>query len=171
MQKTNYLKYLKLLFRPSMIGVAGSTIWYFTHTHMSVSQEDQGVFESILGIFGGIHVLIASFQIIKVVDQYNKILQALHNKNKLLFEENICLRINPGIKFLLGICSAIIFILFLLYPFATTYAGTLITGFILFGLYLLWEIASELDEPYNGITKITRVQVEETFPEKEIKPC
>lgn len=168
-EKTNYLRYFILLLRPTLIGLSGLTLWYFTHEYISVEKTDQGIFESIIGAFVNIHVLIASFQIIKVVGQYNKITQAIHTKNKVLFEENICLRINPGIKFLLGVCSGIIYLLFLIYPYTTTYAGVFTTGFVLFILALLWEVASELDDPYNGISKIKREEVDKAFPKEPVR--
>ncbi len=155
--------YLRLLLRPALIGVVGVVIWYFLKQWISIDPRDQGVFEPALNIIGVAHGLLASAQIAKVNDQNQKIQQALTLKNWQQFKEYECLRINPVIKLLLAIFSLIFFAIFVLYPFANIYTGKIVVWATMFVLYLLWEVAYELDDPYHGIWRVTKKSVFTTF--------
>jgi Ca2+/Na+ antiporter len=135
----------------------------FLRQGISITHEDVGVFEPLLGVIGIAHGLIASTQIQRASEQHQKIKIALRLKNKRMFEENSCARIHPAIKMLLSVFSIIFFAIFLLFPFISTYAGIVVVWTTMFVLYLLWEVASELDDPYNGIDKITKEEVEKIF--------
>ncbi|MBP6904771.1 MAG: hypothetical protein KBB91_01800 [Candidatus Pacebacteria bacterium] len=155
--------YLKLLIRPALIGVAGVFVWYFLKKWIGIDQRDQGVFEPVLNIIGVAHGLLAAAQISKVNDQNQKIQQAITLKNWQQFKEYECLRINPVIKLLLAVFSLIFFGIFVLYPFVNIYTGKVVVWATMFVLYLLWEVAYELDDPYHGIWKVTRQVVYDTF--------
>ena len=141
------LKYLKLLIRPLVIGFISSFIWFFIHKKIEFQKMDEGIFELLFGVIGIAHGMIASFQIEKVANQQNALNQALETKNENLFVETQCLKINPIIKFLLLVFSLIFFIIFLLFPFTSEYSGFLVVFITIFILYLLWEVAVELDDP------------------------
>lgn len=161
----NELKYLKLLLRPSLIALLGTLLWFMIHKYIEFSREDEGVFELVLGMIGIAHGVIASFQIQKVANQQDLMYQALQIKNKELFLQMECLRIHPVIKFLLFIFSAIFFIVFLLFPFREIYSGIVVVFITIFVLYLLWEVAVELDDPYHGLSKISKEKIIEAFEE------
>ena len=59
--------------------------------------------------------------------------------------------------------SLIFFGIFVLYPFVNIYTGKVVVWATMFVLYLLWEVAYELDDPYHGIWKVTRQVVYDTF--------
>lgn len=158
-------KYLKLLLRPLIIAFIGSILWFFIHKKIEFSKEDEGVFELLLGMVGIAHSVIASFQIQKVANQQDLMYQALQIKNKELFLQMECLRIDPIIKFLLFIFSVIFFIVFLLFPFKEIYSGIIVVFITIFVLYLLWEVAVELDDPYHGLSKISKESIVKAFKE------
>lgn len=157
------LPYLSLVLRPAGIGVIATIIWYFAQDTIKVPMADQGVFECVLGIIGIAHGLIASMQIAKVADQHQKIQVALILKNKEMFRENSCVRISPVIKLLLAVFSILFVVIFILYPFSSIYTGSITVWTVIFVLYLLWEVASELDDPYHGIWSITPAKVKAVF--------
>lgn len=156
-------EYLVLLIRPTVIGVIGVLIWVFLHKKISVSFEDQGIFESLLTVIGSVHGLLAALQINTASNRNQRMEQAIYLKDKRMFDENSCIRIKKGVKFLLGVFSLIFFIIFLVYPFRNTYTGVITVWTVMFVLYLLWEVANELSNPFKGVSKITPEQYEEIF--------
>lgn len=167
-------QYAKLIVRPTLIGSLAAFcwyVWYVSPYYIGFPLEDKEVFQSILGLIGVVHGFIASMQIQKVSDQHQKIQRALALKDRKLFEENACIRINPAIKFLLAVFSIIFFIIFLFFPFASIFSGMVTLGTTMFILYLLWEVASELDDPFHGIWSITQKQVNEIFDIKADDSC
>ncbi len=159
------LKYLKLLITPFIISMIGSLIWFKIKNAISFEKEDENVLELLLGIISIAHGMIASFQIEKVANQQDAIYQALKTQNKELFLATECLKINPVIKFLLFIFSIIFFLIFLFYPFKSIYDGMIVVFLTIFILYLLWEVAVELDDPYHGIWKINKEEIMKIFNE------
>lgn len=161
----DYLEYLKLLIMPTVVGLLGSLLWLGIHKSIEFSRNDVGIFEIFLGVVCIAHGMISSLQIQKVANKQDYIYQALETKNRKLFIETQCLKINPVIKFLLLIFSAIFFIMFLLFPFQENYAGFIVVFLSIFILYLLWEVAVELDGLYHGIWKISKKRIIEVFGE------
>lgn len=159
-------QYTILLIRPIILGIIGAVIWYFLRQRISVVYEDQGVFEPLLGLIVVAHGFLATMQIQKVDIQHQKIKEAIRRKDKELFEENACIRISPVIKFLLAIFSIVFFVIFLIYPFHSIYTGVMVVWITMFALYLLWEVAAELDDPFHGIWKIDYEKIKEIFNEK-----
>ncbi len=162
-KKDNLWEYRSLLYTPFWFGCIGAIAWYFLNGKISFVSESQGVFEPILNIIGIAHGVIASMQIHKVYEQNQKIQLAIILKDKKLFDENAHLRISPVIKLLLAVFSFVFFGVFLLYPFPDTYTGLVIVWATIFILYLLWAVASELDDPYHGVWNITHEMVEKVF--------
>ena len=161
----DFFKHLELLIRPTFLALIGTIIWFFIHRKIEFPKEDKEVFELLLGIVSIAHGLIASFQIQKVANQQDAMYQALEIEDKQLFLRMQCLKINPVIKFLLLIFSIIFFIVFLLFPFEKIYSGTIVVFLTIFVLCLLWEIAVELDDPYNGVWKISKKRIMNAFNE------
>jgi hypothetical protein len=155
--------YLALLVRPTLFGIIGITLWYFLHPYTQVDETDKDVFQNVSAFIGVAHALIASLQITQVYSRHQNIKLALALKDQRIFKENSCVRISPIIKMLLGVFSFAIFFMFLLYPFKSIYAGCTNVWLIIFVLYLLWEVAAELDDPYHGVWRITRKIVQERF--------
>ncbi|MBP9851326.1 MAG: hypothetical protein KBC71_01295 [Candidatus Pacebacteria bacterium] len=156
-------QYATLLIRPTILGFFGSAIWFFLRENIAIESHDIGIFEPLLGVIGVVHGLIASTQIQAANEKYQKIKTAIFLKDEKMFNENICVRIHPAVKMLLGVFSLIFFSVFLFFPFITTYAGIITVWTTMFVLYLLWEVASELDDPYNGIDKISKKDTEDAF--------
>lgn len=162
-EKDNLWEYRSLLYAPFWFGCIGAIAWYFSDGKISFVTEAQSVFEPILGIIGIAHGVIASMQIHKVYEQNQKIQLAILLKDKRLFDENAYLRISPVIKLLLAVFSLVFFSVFLLYPFPDTYTGLVVVWTTIFILYLLWSVASELDDPFHGVWRITPELAEKVF--------
>ncbi len=159
------IPYLALLIRPAILGVVAVIIWYYSRSFIQVPVTDQGVLQSVLAIIGMAHGFIAAMQIERVAEQNRKIRTALIIKNKEMFDENSCTTIHPVIKLLLAIFSILFVVVFIHYPFSSSYTGILTVWTVIFVLYLLWEVASELDDPYHGIWNITHEKYKQVFGE------
>lgn len=158
-------RYTWLLVRPTIIAIVSGIIWSFFYGKYSIAQEDKSAFEILIAIIATAHALLASLQISKVNDQQEKIKIAIVLKDSRLFKENTCARINPVIKLLLFVFSILFFVIYIFFPFTSIYAGKIVVSITMFVLFLLWEIAAELDDPYHGIWKIDRKAMEKHFGE------
>ena len=65
-------------------------------------------------------------------------------------------KINPIIKFLLLVFFINFFFIIFYYSFTSRIQWFLVVFITIFILYLLWEVAVELDDPYHGIWRISR---------------
>lgn len=156
-------KYLRLLVLPSVIGTVAAIAWYMLRDWLGINPSDRDIFQSWVALPSVVHGLIAGALISKVNEQNQKLIQALDLKNWQQFKEYEHLRIHPVIKLLLATFSLIFFFMFVLYPFVSIRTGVIIMWATMFILYLLWQVATELDDPYNGISKITKEKVYEVF--------
>jgi hypothetical protein len=158
-------RYAWLLVRPIIIAVIAASIWALLFGKYSVSQDDKSAFEILIAIIATAHALLASLQISKVNDQQEKIKIAILLKDVRLFKENTCTRMNPVIKLLLFVFSIMFFVIYIFFPFTTIYAGIIVVSITMFVLFLLWEVAAELDDVYHGIWKVNRKNMVELFGE------
>lgn len=158
--------YLSILIRPTIFGCIAMIIWYYIHPFTQVPKSDQDSFQNALAVIGIAHALIASTQIGQVYSKQQNIKLALKIRNKGLFEENMYICISPVMKLMLATFSFIIFYVFLLYPFDSVYTGCNMVWIVIFVLYLLWEVALEFENPYNGVWKVTREKVVKVFGEE-----
>ncbi len=163
LEEKNILQYMILLLRPMLIGGVGALIWLLFHKRIAVTKEDEGIFESVFIVIGSIHGLLAALQVNTASNRNQRMEQAIHLKDKRMFDEHSCIRVKKGVKFLLGVFSLVFFFMFLLYPFKDSYSGTIAVWVVMFTLYLLWEIATELSDPFKGVSKITDEEYEEIF--------
>lgn len=117
----------------------------------------------MLVLIGFAHGLLASRQIMAAADRQQAIELSIKTGNKKLFDDNVQTSINPVIKMLLAVFSIIFFVIFLLYPFNSVYAGVVTVWIVMFVLYLLWAVAMELADPYNGIWRVSRTYIAKIF--------
>lgn len=158
-----WLKYYSLAIMPSVIATFAALIWALFGPLLQVPNSDVEVFNSVFGIVGLAHGLIASMQINRGYNQQQKIQIALFLKDERMFKENACIRINPAIMFLLFIFSLIFFLLFLFFPFESIKTGIVAVWAVVFVLYFLWKVAQELFNPYKGVHKVSQDEVQEKF--------
>ncbi len=165
-------KYVALLIRPTMIGAIAAFLWYLFRDSIGIDPADKEVYQWWPILPSAVHGVLIGLFVYKVTSQNQRLLQAKALENWKQFKENECLRIHKIIKGVFALFSFIFFVVFLLYPFASAKTGIVFTWLTMFILYLMWEVATELDDPYNGIWKITHEEVLELFSsqmnEKEI---
>jgi hypothetical protein len=168
-KQTEMYLYGKLLLMPILISSFGSALWVFLEEYICIAKGDQGIFEPILSVIGVAHGLIASLQIQKVNNQQDAIKVAFLTKDLALLKANIHTRISPVIKLLLFVFSVIFYFIFLVYPFESQMTGIIMTFVVMFILYILWEVAIELDDPFHGVWKITKKDIVDAFGEDALK--
>jgi hypothetical protein len=163
------LKYYKLFIRPAIFACFSVFVWLKTHKVSFYFKDDERYFEYTYAFFAGIHALIAGLQISFASQRKQKMQQAVTLRNEQMFKEYSCIRISSEIVVILVATSLSLYILLILYPFATINSGVTFTFMTMFVLCLMWECAVEMTDPFKGISKITRKEYQRIFPKKEEK--
>jgi hypothetical protein len=160
-------KYWPLLVRPFFVGLFASFVWYVLHEKINVDRTDMGIFELLLEYVGVVYAIIVGYLIGQIIKQYRQIKRAFRKKNREIFEDYAYdTELPNAVRGMLLIFSFIVFLIFLLFPLVTDYAGIISVWIVMFLLYLIWEVANELTDPFKGISKITTEQVEQFFNPK-----
>jgi hypothetical protein len=164
--------YTRLLKLPIIMGIIGSLILFLANPYLQIMESDQSIFEISFGVLGIIYGLISGEQISTLREKHANIKRALDPriKDRKLFDMSMCVTIEPEIHLLLSLISVLFYGYLLIYPFHSMKTGVIMSGSIVFLLVLMWEIAIDFDDPYNGVSKITPKKIREIFPnfEKEM---
>lgn len=161
--------YAVLVLRPLIIAYISVKCWqYFRKNfdYLIVHYDDREIFICGLAIVGSLHVIIAGLQLQKISNQKNIIPLADELRDGKMFLESACVKMNKEIKTLLAIFSLLILVMCAVFPFNHEHTGNIIIFIVMFSLYLVWEMAIELDDQFHGVHKIKLSKVKETYDEK-----
>lgn len=161
-------KYLPLAITPGIIGFFAALIWVLIGPYLQVQKADVEMFQWVFATPAVAHALVASMLIKQGYTQKHKIEEILSSSKPKIskFKKNACVQIDPVAKSLLFWFSIVFFILSLFYPFQSYKAGIVAVSVTVFTLYLLWKVAQELFNLYEGVHRVSKQRVIEVFGEE-----
>lgn len=153
MEGERLIPHLRLVILPCILGLLLGAVWYyvFCKNHWWVSKEDKDVWLGLFSYASLFHSLFAVVALTSAGNGYAAMRQHKRDNNKKAFQDRLRERIPLAFKMLLFALSVIVTSIALLMPFHTVFAGfnfVACTGFI---LVLFWEVATNLDDPVNGV--------------------
>lgn len=148
------MEYFKLCRLPFLSALIVTIVWHFFNRYICVSKNDAGFIETWAGIIGTAHSILASLITQKVVEKDSNIKRARRSENKVEFDHYKNDRIPVLIKIFLGLLSLNIICLFMFYPFESEKLALFANFSAAFILLCWWVIATEMDDPFNGVWSI-----------------
>lgn len=156
-------KALPLLVKPLVYTVLYTAGWIIVHLFLNyrivrelpVLSLVMDCLGAIIGGTYGLHALFAGFSLNRISNKHDIIehADAMGDLEEFLFYKNRR-SLNLMWRMLLLAQTVILLFLLLLAPIPLLSTGTAFLGFGSFPIFLFWEVAVELDDPFSGFLRI-----------------
>lgn len=164
-------KYKILLLRPICIALAFFVLWECISWIFVFKPKDEQELQILLlafEVFGtvvvALHGFLATLFLMKLFERDHNISMALEFEDEKLFRTSTY-AMKDSLLFhgLLFLYSMVFFIGFLVFPFPNDSQAFFFISTTMFLIFLIWEVALELLDPYKGVSKIDKEKVKEVF--------
>lgn len=162
--------YCILLLRPIFFGTIFCGVWYLIKGRTEFHPADDTQLNILLlamekqwDLVAMLHALIATWLIYKINDQNHQIQVAFDLGDERLLRMSTSAKIGKPIKGLLFIFSFYFFVLLCRFPFYDLDTAFFFIFSTMFLIFLVWEVGSELEDPYHGIWKLSKDKVRSKF--------
>ena len=164
-------KYKILLLRPTCIALSFFVLWECISWMFIFKPKDDQELQILLlafEVFGtvvvALHGFLATLFLIKLFERDHNISMALEFEDEKLFRMSTY-SMKDSLLFhgLLFLYSIVFFIGFLVFPFPNNSEAFFFIFATMFLIFLIWEVALELLDPYEGVSRIDKEKVKFVF--------
>jgi hypothetical protein len=152
-QRQPHYLFLRLLINPLILSVLICVLWdvlYFYGIH--ISESDESAFtDTVIPTLAVFHALFGSLVIGKVWNEYQTVKRCIRHQDEEGFKDCMQDRISRAVLLLLFVLSVLIQFSMMILHWDSAFAGFFANFVIALALTLVWEVATNLDNPRKAL--------------------